>query len=113
MSRKDIEELRERVEKLERRWNNCPSCCDDDELRIEPPAPAPEEEREPGNEANEWRCIQCNSLQLATSERCSSCGQKRPEEPKDNSLPPCCDCPRDESSCEFDRLTCTAPEKVK
>ncbi len=32
--------------------------------------------------------------------------------PMDNSLPPCSDCPRDESSCKFKRLTCTRPEKV-
>lgn len=28
------------------------------------------------------------------------------QEPKDNSLPPCCDCGIDESSCPLERLTC-------
>ena len=107
MSRKDLEELRERVEKMENRvvimetTHTC-SCghtfyshphytgtkCIALDMKTgkqcvcqgykEPPAPAPEEEREPGNEE------------------------------KDNSLPPCCDCVRAESSCGFERKTCEA-----
>jgi len=34
------------------------------------------------------------------------------EEPKDNSLPPCSDCAREESSCENERQTCTSPEDI-
>lgn len=31
------------------------------------------------SEERVWRCIQCDTLQPAVNERCSSCGQKRPE----------------------------------
>ena len=33
------------------------------------------------------------------------------EEPKDHSLPPCCDCGIDESSCSLERLTCEPEDR--
>lgn len=35
------------------------------------------------------------------------------KEPKDNSLPPCCDCIVDESSCEHERVTCKSQQHYK
>ena len=62
---------------------------------------------EPDQEGEAYCCAHCPM----SSPENDPCQWKPPaEDPKDNSLPPCCDCHDDESECGKERLTCKVEE---